>query len=106
MQGKETPGRGHSVCPDTDMGEDGSAELSGGQTFSGTYRANWELQQLSVLWRRGQKAIQFGNQVLELGALLLPFEAQAMPTSLLQHGLWKHQGFSPWLGSVEFWDDR
>lgn len=50
--------------------------------------------------------MQFGNQVLELGALLLPFEAQAMPTSLLQHGLWKHQGFSPWLGSVEFWDDR
>ena len=33
MQGKETPGRGHSLCPDSGIGEDGSAELSGGQVF-------------------------------------------------------------------------
>ena len=43
--------------------------------------------------------------MLELGALPLPFEAQAMPASPLQHGLWKRQGFSPWPGSVEFRDD-
>lgn len=52
----ETPGRGHSLCPDSASVSDGSAELAVAKC-SQDLEANWELWQLSVLseGRRARK---------------------------------------------------
>lgn len=103
--GKEAPGRENSLCPNTNVSEDSSPELSDVQVFFSTKRANRACE----LWqRRGQEAIRFGSQVLALGDLLLPLEAHTRTPPVKVQLAWTMEvsGFQPLAGlPVEFQDD-